>query len=184
EVKNRFGGSIRTEHIDTAEGTFIVDGPAMIWESPGGQTFWDNEGLGDLVKPTGSGNFTFSAGAQTLIDALAARLKTGTIMRRMAVSSVGALEGGRFGVCLENGLLLETRGIIVAVPPCYAAHMLYSLNAEASLLLDTCPTEAAFWMVLGYRLNAFLTDAWVEAARPYFKAGFSSIREECRAAVF
>ncbi|MCZ2094790.1 MAG: hypothetical protein LC121_00680, partial [Anaerolineae bacterium] len=49
--------------------------------------------------------------------------------------SIGGIESGHFGVCLENGLLLDARAVIVTAPARYAEHMLRALAPEAALLL-------------------------------------------------
>jgi protoporphyrinogen oxidase len=43
----------------------------------------------------------------------------------MAVSSIGELDNGRYSICLENGLLLDARALIVALPARYAERLFY-----------------------------------------------------------
>jgi protoporphyrinogen oxidase len=85
-----------------------------------------------------------------LTDAIERRL-TAPIMKRMAVSSIGQISGERFGICLENGLMLDARAVIVTAPARYAAHMLHSLNADAALLLLDYRYDPVVRVSLGYR---------------------------------
>jgi protoporphyrinogen oxidase len=138
EVKPRPGGSIQTVRRDG----FVADGAAFISEKTGPWPWLGDVGLSetdDLIDmgPYRHGRLVaFRDGTATLIDRLAAGL-TATIMMRMAVSSLGMLDAGRYGVCLENGLMLEARGVVIAAPARFAEHMLRALSPEAALrLLD------------------------------------------------
>ncbi|MCA9904570.1 MAG: FAD-dependent oxidoreductase, partial [Anaerolineae bacterium] len=84
---------------------------------------------------------------------LAKRL-TAPIMLRMAVSSLGTIDDKRYGVCLENGVLLEARGIVVAVPARYADHMLRTLAPEAALLLSDYRYDPVARVHLGFQAQA------------------------------
>ena len=149
EVKNRLGGSIVTRR----EAGFTLDGAGFEHEQYGEWAFLAELGLSDALVPLGKyrdGRLViFRDGTQTLTDAIERRL-TAPIMKRMAVSSIGQIIGGRFGICLENGLLLDARAVIVTAPARYAAHMLHSLNPDAALLLLDYRYDPVVRVSLGY----------------------------------
>lgn len=133
EVKGRLGGSI----ISRQQDGFVLDGGAMAFPRAADWSFLADIGLSDEALFTFSGGrrAAFRDGTQTVIDALARPL-TGEILRRMAVSSVGRAEN-HFALCLENGLLLDARAVIVAAPARYAGHLFRTLQPQVSLrLLD------------------------------------------------
>jgi protoporphyrinogen oxidase len=149
EVKSRLGGSIITRR----EKGFILDGGAFLIEKYGEWSFLEDVGLGDALEYAGryrDGELVyFRDGTQTLVDALASRLR-GTIMQRMAVSSVGTFHGG-FGVCLENGVLLEATGVILAAPARYAERMLRTLLPDAAAYFAGYQYDPVVRVSLGYR---------------------------------
>lgn len=132
EVKGRLGGSL---HTVEQEGFILDSGPALFQD--GEWSLLDELGLNDALYPVRAGVVAFKGGAQTLIDALAARLQAPRLLR-MALSSLGPLDDApRYGLCLENGLLLDARAVVVALPARYAARVLRSSAPEASeTLLD------------------------------------------------
>jgi protoporphyrinogen oxidase len=69
---------------------------------------------------------------------------------RMAVSSVGQVNG-KFAVCLENGLVMETRGLVIAAPARYSSHMLYSLQPDVAALLLDYQYDPVARVSLGYQ---------------------------------
>jgi protoporphyrinogen oxidase len=150
EVKPRLGGSILTQQI----GDFLLDGGPFVFEKYGPWPFLADLGLRDALTPIGRYRdaelVIFKAGTQTLVDALIERI-TLTVMTRMAVSSIGPLPSGGFGVCLENGLLLDARALIIAVPARYADHMLRSLAPEAALRLFDYRYDPVVRVSLGCR---------------------------------
>lgn len=167
EVKPRLGGAIKTER---REG-FTLDGTQFIMEKYGAWDFLEPLGLADAIRYVGryrDGRLAiFKDGTQTLTDALAARI-THPVMTRMAVSSVGALENNSgFGVCLENGLLLQAQGVIVTVPARHISHLIYTLSAEAALLLDEYTYDHVVRVHLGYRADAFDPAIPVRDALPF-----------------
>jgi protoporphyrinogen oxidase len=168
EVKRRLGGSIITERRDG----FVLDGGAFIVEKYGDWPFLAELGLDDALIPLGryrTGELVaFKDGTQTLIDALASRL-TAPIMTRMAVSSVGQIKSGvgsRYGVCLENGLMLDARGLIITAPARYAEHMLRALAPEAAIHLLDYEYDPVVRVSLGYPRSAVHD---LPAAAPPFK---------------
>ena len=149
EVKPRLGGAIASER----RGGFLFDGGPFLLERYADWPWLAELGLSEAVRhfaPYRDGELvTFEGGTQQLTDALAARL-TGTVLTRMAASSVGELDNA-FGVCLENGILKNASAVIVAVPARYAAHLLYDLAPEAALLLDDFRYDPVARVSLGYR---------------------------------
>ena len=150
EVKKRLGGSIITRR----EAGFILDGGSFVLEKYGEWAFLDELGLHDALTSIGTyrdGQLViFRDGTQTLTDAFESRL-TAPIMRRMAVSSIGQMGDGHFGICLENGLMLDARAVIITAPARYAEHMLRTLSPEAAQLLYDYRYDPVVRVSLGYR---------------------------------
>lgn len=71
-------------------------------------------------------------------------------MQRMAVSSIGVIPGG-YGVCLENGVLLEATGVVVAAPARYAERMLRTLLPDAAAYFADYQYDPVARVSLGYR---------------------------------
>lgn len=149
EVKDRLGGSIRT----TRERGFVLDAADFIIEKTQYWRFLDlldlTEALVTLDQSNDGEQVLFKDGTETLIEALAARL-THPLMLRMAVSSVGRLENGRFALCLENGLILDARALVLAVPARYAERMLRTLQIEAAYRLSDYRYDSIARVSLGY----------------------------------
>lgn len=129
EVKPRLGGSLETRQ----ENGLAMDGTGFV-STPD----YDPELLADLqlseaLLPLDSQPQAriWAQGTQALVDALAARVQGARLMR-MAVSSVGDLEDGRCGICLENGLLLAADALLLATPAYYAERMFYGFIRELS----------------------------------------------------
>jgi len=150
EVKKRFGGSIITERRDG----FTLDGSAFLLEKYGDWDFLPELGLEEALMSYGryrDGELVyFRDGTQTLIDALARRI-TAPVLRRMAVSSIGQLDAEHFGICLENGVMLDARAVIVTAPARFTEHMLYSLDPEIALALLDYRYDPVVRVALGYR---------------------------------
>ncbi len=155
EVKPRLGGTILTEKRDD----FIFDGGSFIVEQYAPWDFLETYNLtpDDVVTvgPYRDGRLVmFKQGTQTLIDAMEAQLQ-GAILKRMAVSSIGFMNGrderDGFGICLENGVMLNAKGVIVAIPARYAEHLLHSLDPLASQYLLDYQYDPTARVMLGYR---------------------------------
>lgn len=148
ELKGRMGGSVGSAEI----GGFIVDSGPYLLDRDGDYGFLGELGLAGALVPsdTAPDRLIFRDGTQALVDALAARL-THPLMRRMAVSSLGPLGEGRYGVCLENGVMLDAAGLIIAAPARYAEHMLRSLQPEAAYRLFDYKYDCIARVHLGYR---------------------------------
>lgn len=149
EVKNRLGGSIHTVH----ERGFILDAYDFAIEKTGDWAFLAELGLAGalaVVDVTADAEIViFKDGTETLIDALVSKI-TAPVLLRMAVSSLGRLESGRFGVCLENGLMLDARALVIAAPARYAERMLRSLQPEAAYRLLDYRYDSVARVSLGY----------------------------------
>jgi protoporphyrinogen oxidase len=148
EVKNRLGGNIVSERKDG----FVLDGGPFMMRYIGDWSFLDDLELQEAVftadQPTGE-YVAFKDGTQVLVDALKKRI-TGPVMFRMAVSSLGRVDD-RFGVCLENGLVLDAKALIVAAPARYAERMFYSLQPEIGERLLRYHYDHITRISLGYR---------------------------------
>lgn len=148
EVKNRLGGNITSERRQG----FVLDGGPFMMRHIGDWSFLADLGLQDSVftdMQLGGEFIAFKDGTQTLVDALKSRIH-GAVMTRMAVSSLGYIEGD-FGVCLENGLMLNAKALIVAAPARYAERMFYSLQPEISQRLLKYHYDHITRISLGYR---------------------------------
>ncbi len=152
EVKRRLGGSIMTKR----EAGFVMDGAGFEHEKYGDWPFLDELGLSDALIPISKYRdgqlVVLKYGTQTLTDAIANRL-TAPIMLRMAVSSLGQLDSGQFELCLENGLALSARAVILTAPARYAEHMLRSFIPDAALLLMDYRYDPVVRVSLGYRAD-------------------------------
>ncbi len=168
EVKPRLGGSIQT----TCQDGFIFDDAAFAHEKDSNWPFLNALDLNEaevlrcIGKCRDSALVVFRDGTDTLVTALSKMLKH-TVMTRMAVSSIGFVDDRRLGVCLENGLMLETRGIVAALPARYAEHMLRSLSIDAAFRLLDYEYDPTIRVSLGYHrrdLNTFDMDRVHERA--------------------
>lgn len=130
EVKPQVGGSIRSHEKD---GYIVDEGPMALTDT------LDEElatiGLDDALIPIDEEIVTFRQGTQMLVNRYDARIKAPRMLR-MAVSSIGAYDD-RFSLCFENGLVLDAKAVIVAVPARYAERLFYGYISEATqILLD------------------------------------------------
>lgn len=150
EVKDRLGGSIATER----EAGWVLDTGLFGFSPDDDWDFLADVGLNpahDLIEiplPTRRPAVAFRHGTGALIDAYAKRL-TGTIIHRMAVSSIGK-QGERFTLCLENGMVWDTGAVIVAAPARYAERMLRNLAPQAAAQLEDYPYDTITRLALGY----------------------------------
>ncbi len=162
EVKKRLGGSLGSERVDK----FTVDNGAFAFPESDDFAFLSEFNLNDTLYRVNGGQdrnsiespkinrllpqwLAFPSGTQMLIDALAARVN-GTVMTKMAVSSLGILND-RYTVCLENGLMLDTDALIVAAPARYAARMFRALKPTLSNRLSEYGYDTITRISLGYR---------------------------------
>lgn len=149
EVKKRLGGSIVSEQRDG----FVLDGGAFAFRRNEDWSYLADLGLQDALCPVADSHgrdlVAFTSGTQTVVDALAKDL-TGTLIHRMAVSSIGTLDG-QFTLCLENGLMWEAAAIIVAAPARHAERMFRTLTPELSLKLLDYGYDTITRVSIGYK---------------------------------
>lgn len=149
EVKKRLGGSIVSE---TRTG-FVLDGGAFAFRRDADWTFLAALGLQNALVPVHDSHahdlVAFAGGTQVLVDALAKGL-TGTLIHRMAISSIGTLDG-RFTLCLENGLMWDAAALIIAAPARHAERMLRTLAPAFSHQLMSYGYDTITRVSLGYK---------------------------------
>lgn len=150
EVKGRLGGSVYSEARDG----FIIDGGAFVLNKSRDWHWLAELGLEDALIAGPAGTVLFKQGTQTLVDALASRLKRGLVMPRMSVSTLGEIDG-YFAVCLENGMVLQAAALIVAAPARYAERMFYTFVPEISQRLLEFHYDSITRVTLGYRTDDF-----------------------------
>ncbi len=153
EVKPRLGGSVLTEKRDG----FVMDGGPFAFARPAVWPTLDDMGMSDalfeVVLLHGDNLVAFKDGAESLVTALAGKL-TGTVIRRMAVTSIGVRAEGGYEVCMENGLKMDARGVICAAPARFAERMFRKLSREGSAALTGYHFDAVSRVALGYRDGA------------------------------
>jgi len=151
EVKRRLGGG---QH-SLAQGGFIFDSGPMAYAA------WQDASALELLARLGlppqealfeleTGGQGFRAGSAALLGALSRQISLPRLMR-MAVSSVGEIEHGLLGVCLENGLMLSCERLILALPAQQAGRLLAGYQDEAARLLLAYRYDTLQRLSLGYQ---------------------------------
>ena len=169
EVKGRLGGSIQTIHQDG----FVMDTGAFAFSRLADWSFLPELGLEDALIEVqdvhGDPAVAFKDGTQMVIDALANRLTSGTIIHRMAVSSLGHLEG-QYALCMENGLMLDAAALIVAAPARHVERMFRTLEPEISTRLMTYSYDTITRVSMGYHgeLANPGRQVWADMAVPFY----------------
>lgn len=152
EVKGRLGGSIATLRQDG----FVLDTGAFAFPRAADWSFLDEFGLEDALYPVNDYHLqrmvAFKDGTQSVIDALAQRI-SGTLIHKMAVSSLGDFEG-RYMLCMENGLMWDARALIVAAPARHVERMFRTFIPELSRGLLDYRYDTITRVALGYRSEA------------------------------
>lgn len=132
EVKRQTGGSIRSIKQDNC----ILDEAAFAVQDNLDSTWLKSIGLEDALFPISEDALAFKEGTGSLIGALMKKI-TATRLMRMAVSSIGELDDGRFSICMENGLMFDAKSLILAIPARYAERMFYGyISPITEKLLD------------------------------------------------
>ncbi|TVR19960.1 MAG: FAD-dependent oxidoreductase [Anaerolineaceae bacterium] len=152
EVKPELGGSLQTKTVNG----FIFDGAMMAHDiaEPGRfEAYLAELGIMDHAFVTDEGRLAFDAGNRVLIDALARRIESIPRMMRMAVSTLGRFDDGRFSICMENGMLLDARALVVAIPALYAERVFYTLTPEISYRLLDYRYDTITRVSVGYRTS-------------------------------
>lgn len=147
EVKPRLGGSLFSER---REG-FALDTHAMLHEItdlPTFQAYLQGLGLADSLFRQGT-RLGFVNGTGALVDALAARI-TAPTMHRMAVSTLGQTDEGTYLICMENGMVLDARALIVAAPARFTERMFHTLTPEISFHLIDYRYDSLARVSLGF----------------------------------
>ena len=145
EVKRRVGGSLISQSVQG----FIFDGIRSICDADlPAHPLMATWGLQDALAVVEDG-VIFRQGIQMLVDALSARI-SGPRLMRMALSSIGELEGGSMALCMENGLMLNARAIILALPARYAERVFYGYRSEITEHLLSYQYEPLTSIALGY----------------------------------
>ncbi len=135
EVKPSLGGGI--QHINRAG--FTMDSGPMLHQMTDFDGFIryleaHTPELKDQLVSVGNNLVAFKSGTGVLIDALANRIKA-PLMSRMAVSTIGFMDERRHAICMENGMLLDARSLIVAAPARHAERMFHTMTPEISFKL-------------------------------------------------
>ena len=144
EVKPRFGGSIAS----SSEKGFVMDGCAFAVDRIADRTLLEELGLEAQLFEFGDDALGFRDGTESLIRALAERLKGGRLMR-MAVSTIGRWRR-RFMICMENGMVFDAGALIVAAPARFAERMFHSFAPEVAEILRACHYDSIYRVSLGY----------------------------------
>ncbi|MDX2076573.1 MAG: FAD-dependent oxidoreductase [bacterium] len=148
EVKKRLGGSIESVRCND----FLFDSAEMC------HTLDDRAWMTDYLASIGlsDGYFfdddrlVFQHGAGALVEALSAKINA-PIMHRMAVSTLGMLDKDRFGICMENGLLLDAKAVIVTASAKHAERLFYPLTPPISHLLLDYRYDTITRLSVGYK---------------------------------
>lgn len=149
EVKPRLGGSIHT--IDQA--AFHMDkGPMLhpVYDRDRFHNYLQELELSDATRLDPDGDILFRHGTGVLVDALTSTINA-PALKRMAVSTLGFLEDGMFSICMENGMVLDARALIVAAPARHAERMFYTLVPGISYRLLDYRYDPITRVSLGYR---------------------------------
>lgn len=152
EVQRQLGGSMGSVQV----GDFVFDSgpmrhplrdPDYFLAYVRGLPDWE----ADAVHIDADGQAIFADGTGAFVAALK-QDQQATVMLRMAVSSLGFLdsEDQLFAVCLENGILMAARAIIIAAPARYAERMLYTLAPDVALRLLDYRYDNVAYVSLGY----------------------------------
>ncbi|MGB1286335.1 MAG: FAD-dependent oxidoreductase [Aggregatilineales bacterium] len=146
EVKRRLGGSVHSLQQDG----FIMDEGAFAM-TPLPDDVLSDLNLQDDIFALDDHSIAFKRGSHTLIDAFAQKI-TAPRMMRMAVSSIGQLENStRLALCFENGLMLDAKSIIVAIPARYAERLFYSYLPAVAEILQDYHYDRILKIAAGYR---------------------------------
>lgn len=149
EVKKRLGGSLGSVEQDG----FIVDtGGFALAKDDDLPAELDAYDIPDALYTLGEDALAFKGGMRVLLDQLDQQI-TAPRLRRMAVSSIGYIDG-RYGICLENGLMLDAGALILAVPARYAERMFYGYLPEIAEKLLAFKYDHLLRVGLGIQADA------------------------------
>lgn len=120
EVKRHLGGSIQTIQQENS----ILDSGAFAIQNSLNPDWLASLGLKEALFHLSDDVIAFKEGTGQLISAMRQKV-TATRLMRMAVSSIGELDNGKYSICMENGLMFDAKSLILAVPARYAERMFY-----------------------------------------------------------
>lgn len=145
EVKGRVGGSIYT----VRQNGFVMDGGPLALATDGDWSLLEEIGLAKATIPLGDDRFAFRDGNEALTQSLLHRIHSPK-MTRMAVSSIGEING-QYAICMENGMILTARALIIAVPARFAQRLFYGyINTITEQLIDY-HYDTVLRLSLGYK---------------------------------
>ncbi len=132
EVKRHLGGSLQTIQQDNS----ILDTGAFAIQNSLDSDWLANLGLDNALFHLSDDIVAFKEGTGQLIATMKQKM-TATRLMRMAVSSIGSLDNGKYSICMENGLMFDAQSLILAIPARYAERMFYGfINPITEALLD------------------------------------------------
>jgi protoporphyrinogen oxidase len=130
EVKRQLGGSLGSLELNGS----ILDKGAFAFVDNFDRDWLDSLGLHEPFFALSKYAVAFRQGSQALINALSQKITAPRLMR-MAVSSIGELENGRYSICMENGLVFDAKRLIIAVPARYAQRLFYGYISPITEIL-------------------------------------------------
>jgi len=148
EVKRELGGSIRSMSRDG----FIIDAGAFGLTNTLDAAWLESLGLADALYTFDDEHVAFKNGTGALTNALANKITAPRLMQ-MAVSSIGKLDNGQYSVCFENGLLMDTKAVIIALPARYAERIFYGYITPLTEQLMSYDYDTVLRVSLGFRAD-------------------------------
>ncbi len=151
EVKRANGGSAGS----VVDKGFVMDSGAMFHQLANPITFFDalnTLNIPDSVYTASEEHIAFKEGTGALVDAYTKRINAPR-MAKMAVSTLGEMDmpdGIRYCICMENGMVLDAKSLIVATPARFAERMFQTLVPEISYLLDGYRYDSIARVSFGY----------------------------------
>lgn len=144
DLKKRVGASVSTHRADPLE-IQIDRGCVGTLDDPA-DPLWDALGLEDELVPVPMGDartwFMFRRAQESVLGAVGMSPDY-TLLMQSAVTSVGEFDAAarahgfpRFCVCLENGTVLESDAVVIAVSAPRAERILRGLSPDAAAQLE------------------------------------------------
>lgn len=146
DLKREMGGSLKSVTHDG----FCFDTHNMGLADSIPPAYLAELGLNDALFSLREGVVAFEHGNGQLIDALAQRLNA-PHLRQMAVSSLGILDGAGYSICLENGMILQAKAVMLAIPARYVTHVLQNVAPAVSKAFTPYLYDTVYRVSLGFR---------------------------------
>lgn len=148
EVKPRVGGSIACDSvegciIDSAQMCHVIADPVNFY------TYLERLDLQDALYSVNDRLNAFKHGTETLVSRLDERIHPHRLSR-MAVSTLGEFDN-RYSICMENGMVLDAKALIVASPARYAERMFHTLVQEISFRLLNYRYDNIAYVSMAYK---------------------------------